>query len=111
MVNIQAPLYDIITHLETSFQAENAGDDETSDATMLWGEQVYLFAVIITSSCLIVIYAFSMYKACKGTSFVFIITLQVLFILSNIGAITSCILEQKANRLGQQLQSDDTLNG
>ena len=101
MVNRLAPLYNFTAHLDSDSQAEAAGDDETSDATMLWGEQVYLFAVIITSSCLIVIYAFSMYKACKGTSFVFIITLQVLFILSNVGALTSCILEQKSARLGQ----------
>ena len=75
MVNRQVPLYNLSTHLEADSQPKAAGDDETTDTTMLWGEQVYLFAVIITSSCLIVIYAFSMYKACKGTSFVFIITL------------------------------------
>ena len=52
-----------------------------------WALQLYFITTLTTSTLLIFAYSYTIYKAWKGTYFRFVMALQSLLILSNIGQI------------------------
>ena len=82
------------------------GEDEKEPSHEQWGAHVYELTDIITSIILIILYFLTIFKACKGTQFRFILILQVLLIISNIGAIGAAVLAHVCSVLTGEIQTD-----
>ena len=65
--------------------------------------------MIITASILILLFTLTMYKSCRGSTFLFITILQTLLIISNVGAIAAVITGNEASRLAEKMQDEAEL--
>ena len=60
---------------------------------------MYTIVAIGVGIIMIFMYIVTLYKACKGTSFPFIIVLTTLLLLSNVGLICTALFNDLASRL------------
>ena len=76
--------------------SEDSGD---TDLEAGWGQEFYTIVILGMSCVMLIFYSISLYKICKGTRYLFVITLIIMFILSNIGNAGNAIFSKKASNL------------
>lgn len=86
--------------------AENRDDADITEGE--WGLRLYTIVILIMSCVMLIFYSISLYKICKGTRYLFVITLIIMFILSNIGNAGNAIFSHIASDMFQEHVADPT---
>jgi uncharacterized membrane protein len=89
--------HSLILSIQGLDSSESNGLGDSDRIHEMWSGRLYNITVFTTSAVLIALYLLTLYKACTGTSFLFIMVLTVLLISSNIGAAGSIIYAHYAN--------------
>ena len=87
-----------------------APDTEPNTETNDWGDYLYTYVVIITSGLMLIPFTITLFKACKGSRYVFLYILISLFIISNIGCIGTAYYNHRVGVIEGNLKSIEDLD-